>query len=87
MSAKKNPLYVVTDNGNTVEQANGMVDAMIKKLGLESMINLMNSILSLMTDQVGNYGFFLYLQEIVDQFAVFIESIIEKVSLFIPSNS
>ncbi len=87
MSAKKNPLYVVTDNGNVVEEATGFMDAMIKKFGLEPVLEIVNTLLSMLTGQVGNYGFFLYLQELIDNFAKFVEGVVEKVNMFIPSNS
>ncbi len=86
MSAKKNPLYVVTDNGNVVEEASGMIDAIVKKLGLEPALEIFNSLLSLLNDQVGNYGFFLYIQELVDSLVAMLEDIAQKVSLFIPGS-
>ncbi|MAE58543.1 MAG: hypothetical protein CME69_06655 [Halobacteriovorax sp.] len=82
---KKNPLYVVTNDGNVVEQAEGFMDAVIKKLGLQPAIELFNSLVGLLSDQVGNYGFFLYLQEIIDKFASFVEGVVETAYQFIPS--
>ena len=82
---KKNPLYVVTNNGSVVEQAEGFMDALIKKLGLGPALALFQSLVGLLSDQVGNYGFFLYLQEIIDKFATFVENTVEMAYQFIPS--
>ncbi len=82
---KKNPLYVVTKNGNVVEPAEGLMDVFVKKFGLEPAINLFNSLMSLLSDQVGNYGFFLYLQELIDKIANFIEGTLGMASQVFPS--
>ncbi|EQC50892.1 hypothetical protein [Bacteriovorax sp. DB6_IX] len=82
--AKKNPLYVVTNDGKDVEQAEGFFDAIIKKFGLEPFIQVFNSILSLLSDQVGNYGFFLFLQEFVDQVVENLEELKGRIGSIVP---
>lgn len=52
-SDKKNPLFVVTNNGQDVEEAIGFVDAMIKKFGLEPIFEFMNTVLQMIMEQVG----------------------------------
>jgi len=82
--AKRNPLYVVTNDGKDVEQAQGFMDAMVKRFGLEPVMELFKSILSMLSDQVGNYGFFLFLQEFVDELVANLEDIKSKIGLIVP---
>jgi hypothetical protein len=81
MQAKKNPLYVVTNNGQDVETADSLIDLVIKKFGLEPVIEMLQSLLSMLSDQVGNYGFFLFLQQLIDGIVAFFRSIYEKVAV------
>lgn len=78
-SEKKNPLFVVTNNGQDVEQVEGFVEAFIKKLGLQPFIEFVNTILEVLMEQVGGMvalelarGF---LDEVID--------ILEKILKFI----
>ncbi|OIQ16401.1 MAG: hypothetical protein BM556_14760 [Bacteriovorax sp. MedPE-SWde] len=82
--AKKNPLYVVTNDGKDVEQAEGMFDAVIKRFGLEPLMELFKSVLSMLSSQVGNYGFFLFLQEFVDEIVDSLEDIKAKIGAIVP---
>ena len=82
--AKKNPLYVVTNDGKDVEQAEGFMDALVKKFGLEPVMEVIRSVLSLLSDQVGNYGFFLFLQEFIDEIVSQLEDIKAKVGSIVP---
>jgi hypothetical protein len=82
--AKKNPLYVVTNDGKDVEQAEGFVDAIVKRFGLEPVMELLQSLLGMLSDQVGNYGFFLFLQEFVDTLVANLEDIKNKVGKIVP---
>lgn len=50
---KKNPLFVVTNNGQDVEQAYGFLDAMVKKLGLEPVMEFLQMIFNILMEQVG----------------------------------
>lgn len=82
--AKKNPLYVVTNDGKDVEQAEGFVDALVKRFGLEPVMEILKSLFGMLSDQVGNYGFFLFLQEFVDNLVANLEEIKSKVGSIIP---
>ncbi len=80
----KNPLYVVTNDGKDVESATNLFDMLVKKFGLEPLMQIFKSIVDMISGQVGNYGFFLFLQDLVDQFVAILEDIRSKVSLFVP---
>lgn len=84
MSAvKKNPLYVVTNDGKDVVQAFGVFDMLVKKLGLEPIMQILKSLIDLLSDQVGNYGFFLFLQEFIDQIVDGLTGLKERVNSII----
>jgi hypothetical protein len=51
--AKKNPLFVVTNNGQDVEQAESIFDALVKKLGLAPLMEFIEIIIKSLMDQVG----------------------------------
>ena len=50
----KNPLYVVTKEGNVVEEAVNMFDALVKKLEIEPFVELIKNIL---LDKIGKEYF------------------------------
>jgi hypothetical protein len=50
---KKNPLFVVTNNGQDVESAESFFDALVKKFGLAPIIEFMNTIIQMIVEQVG----------------------------------
>ena len=50
---KKNPLFVVTNNGQDVQEAEGLFDAMVKSFGLAPLIEFINTILQMISEQVG----------------------------------
>lgn len=50
---KKNPLFVVTNNGQDVEQAESFFDALIKKFGLAPLVEFMNTVIQMIMEQVG----------------------------------
>ena len=61
-----NPLYVVTNKGKDIEEAEGQIDAWIKKLGLEPVIEFLEMILVMISEQVKNYSLFIMMKEYVD---------------------
>jgi len=50
---KNNPLFVVTNNGQDVEQAETFFDALIKKFGLQPLVEFINTIIEMIMEQVG----------------------------------
>lgn len=69
----KNPLYVVKDSH--VEQADGPLDFLIKKLNLAPVLEFLNTILKLLLDQVNSYPLF-------QVFKQFVDLVIKKLELF-----
>ncbi len=53
---KKNPLFVVTNQGKTVEQATGIIDALIKKLGLGPVIQFFEMMIETIISSISNYA-------------------------------
>ena len=83
MASIKNPLYVVTNEGKDVEGVANYIELVIKKLGLEPYLDLLESMIAMITNQVGNYGFFIALQNLVDHIAEQIEKMMEFASRII----
>ena len=80
MSTKaKNPLFVVTNHGQDVEQAEGLFDAMIKKLGLEPLLEIFDEILEQLISACGNYGMIQVLSEWLEQVTEFLERAIKLI--------
>ena len=75
----KNPLYVVKDQN--VEQANGLLDFVVKKLNLEPVIEFLNSIFNILLEQVNTYPLFKAFKQFVDLVVKKLE-LFQKVSVF-----
>lgn len=69
----KNPLYVVKDKN--VEEAEGLIDFVIKKLNLEPVINLLNMLLEMLMEQVNTYPLF-------KAFKQYFDLLVRKLELF-----
>ena len=78
MKKNKNPLYVVS--GQEVEEANGLVDFLVKKLKLEPAINFLNMIFDLLLSQIDSYPVFIAVKEFIDLVMKRIE-LFQKVSI------
>ena len=86
---KRNPLYVVTNQGKDVEQASGLFDMIVKKLGLEGALDLVNALLSSLFEMVTNYAMFVSIKNFVDSFLHQIELVLARLGLgpVVPLNS
>lgn len=73
MKKNKNPLYVVKDK--QVEEANGPLDFLIKKLNLEPVVEFLNMILGMLTEQINSYPLF-------QAFKQFVDLLVKKLELF-----
>jgi hypothetical protein len=78
MKKNKNPLYVVS--GQEVEEANGLVDFLVKKLNLEPAINFLNMMFDLLLSQIDSYPVFIAVKEFIDLVMKRIE-LFQKVSI------
>jgi len=62
-----NPLYVVRKNGVDVEEANGILELILKKTGLDKLIPALETFMHLLLSQVENYAIFIEVKKILDQ--------------------
>jgi hypothetical protein len=76
MSISKNPLYMVNKNGVDVESANGLLELLLKKTGLDKLIPILESFVNILFSEVENYAMFMEVKKIYDK--VF-EKIIELI--------
>jgi len=64
----KNPLYVV--KGKDIEEASGLFDLVVKKLNLQPVIDVFNSLLKMLLEQVKSYPTFVAIKELIDELIV-----------------
>ena len=62
-----NPLYVVRKNGVDVEEANGILELILKKTGLDKLIPMLETFMNILLSQVENYAIFMEVKKILDQ--------------------
>jgi hypothetical protein len=62
-----NPLYVVRNNGVDVEEANGLLELLLKKTGLDKMIPLLENVLNILFSQVQSYAEFNAIKKMFDK--------------------
>ena len=77
--AKKNPLFIVKKDGKTVEEADNLFDALIKKLGFEEVIEFFLNMIKLLLDQVTNYSSLQVVKTLLDQFINSLEMFIKAI--------
>ena len=63
----KNPLYVVTNKGKTVQAADGLWDAAIKKWGLGPVIEVFKQLLDFLLGMAQNYAMFRVIQDFLNR--------------------
>lgn len=68
---KKNPLYVV--KGKDVEQADGVIDLLIKKFGLEPVISILKNLMEMLLEMVSSYAMFKVVKDFIDHVVARIE--------------
>lgn len=66
-SKKKNPLFVVTNNGKDVEEAVSLLDAFVKRFGLEPVREILNMLMAFIAENVKSYAMFMVVKEYFDQ--------------------
>ena len=65
---KKNPLYVVTNDGKDVEAAESIWDAVVKKFNLQPAIDLLWTLLEILAKQINSYAALVWLQKELERF-------------------
>ena len=78
-TASSNPLFVVTNQGKDIEQAEGFIDALIKKYGLKPMLELFNSLIVLITENLKGHTAVLILSGLIDDFVDALESLLKMI--------
>lgn len=61
-----NPLYVVRNNGVDVEAANNIIDLIMKKMGIDKIIPVLENILAIILSQVSSYAVFIEVKKMFD---------------------
>jgi hypothetical protein len=64
---KNNPLYHVSKDGKDVESVDNVVELLIKKLGLDPVISMLESFIQFMADQVKTYAMFTAIKDLYDE--------------------
>lgn len=76
---KSNPLFVVTNGGKDVEQAEGPLDALIKKLSLGPALQFLEMIFQMIIDQVGGLVALDMIKGILDEFVDALEKLLKMI--------
>lgn len=80
---RKNPLFVVTNKGKDVEQAQTFLDALFKKIGLSHTVKEMEKNLQefihFLFSLVKNYAVFMAVKNILDQVVAKLEAVVKAV--------
>ena len=74
---KKNPLYVVTNNGKDVEQAESIWDAVVKKFNLQPAIDLLWTLLEIIAKQINSYAALVWLQKELENFNTKVDKLLK----------
>jgi len=64
---KPNPLYHVSKDGKDVESVDGVLELLIKKLGLDPVIAMLEGVLQFLGEQVKSYAMFSAIKDLYDQ--------------------
>jgi hypothetical protein len=78
-TSSDNPLFVVTNKGKDIEQAEGFVDALIKKYGLAPMIELLNSLIVLISENLKGHTAVIIMKGLIDDFIDALESLLKMI--------
>ncbi|EQC48471.1 hypothetical protein M899_1957 [Bacteriovorax sp. BSW11_IV] len=74
----KNPLYVVTNNGKDVEEVGNIFEAIVKKLGLEPVIALFQTLIDELLKNINSYAMLLAVQEFIDKLLESMKEVVSK---------
>jgi len=78
-SKSTNPLYVVTNDGKDVEQAENFLDAIIKKFSLGPVLDFLNLIFQIIIDQFRGAVAMDLIKGIMDEFVDSLERVLKMV--------
>ncbi len=83
----KNPLYVVTQKGTVVEEATNFLDLILKKYGLESMVNELFSVITLILQKFASYPALEFVKNLLDDVLKFVDEKLAVVEFFLKSGT
>ena len=78
-TAKQNPLFVVTNKGKDVEDVQGIFDALVKKLGLEPALKMLQGLLDFMAQEVQNYATLKAVNDLLTWLMAELKKVVEKI--------
>ena len=64
---KKNPLYIVTNDGKDVESADNHIEALFKKAGLDFIYKFIMEYFKALLETVNSYPMFLEVKKFIDK--------------------
>lgn len=71
MTKKTNPLYVVTNKGQDVQEAQSLFDALVKKFHLQPFVDLFMEVwmqlIEQLSEMVTNYSMFMIVKAMIDE--------------------
>ncbi|WP_372653405.1 hypothetical protein [Halobacteriovorax sp.] len=79
MSKVNNPLYHVSKDGKDVESVNNVLELLVKKLGLDPIVEFLESMFIYLSEQVQTYSMFISVKEMIDELIEYLFKIFEKV--------
>ena len=79
-SKRKNPLYVVTNDGKDVESADTLWDAVVKRFNLQPLIDILMTLMEMIAKQVNSYAALVWFNEELTRINEFVDSTLKKVA-------
>ena len=79
-SKRKNPLYVVTNDGKDVESAETLWDAVVKRFNLQPLIDILMTLMEMVAKQVNSYAALVWFNEELTKINEFVDSTLKKVA-------
>ena len=85
MSNKKNnPLYHISKDGKDVESVDGVIELLIKKLGLDPVISMLEGFVLFLSEQVKTYAMFSAVKDLYDEFLEKLMGLYSRVRPLLP---
>jgi len=79
---KKNPLYIVTNKGKDIQEAKGIFDIIIKKLGLEEALKILLEMFNSLWEMLCKYGAIGEAKKLVDQWNEALQKLLAPLAFF-----
>jgi hypothetical protein len=76
---KKNPLYVVTNDGKDVESASNFLEAWCKKMGVDFIYQFVKGYIDALVASINSYPMLVALKRKLEEFIAFLEGVMATV--------